>query len=337
MKKKNIGGHTRVVALIVTFGLLCGTSIASPVYDFDGDGTADFAVRRNNGSGMQYTWHMLGSQNGYTAANFGYQFPTGEGGDSTAAADFDGDGKTDLAVVRRTALTTQIYWYILNSSNGTVSIVPWGIRPSDIAVPQDYDGDGQTDIAIRRGDYWWILRSSDGQPYVEHFVGGSDSLQGGDYDGDGKDDLATVRVEAGPPGESGSTILYVKYSSTGQVRTSVLGDARVTGVVTGDYDGDGRADVAKRQGTLWNWERSSDGQIDGFRFGADDDYPMPDDYNGDGKTDVAIFRQYNRIPGSANNYYMIMEPNRAGYRAVPWSISIDTPIFDRRYVAPAGF
>jgi len=313
-------------------------SAALPVYDFDGDGTADFAVQRFSGPNTQLSWHLLGSHSGYNAANFGYQFANFVAGDAPVLADYDGDGRTDLAVVRRSpSVTSQIYWYILNSATGTVSIVPWGRTPTDIQVPQDYDGDGKTDIAIRRGDYWWILRSSDGQSRVEHLAGGSDPLQGGDYDGDGKDDLATVRVEAGPPGESGSTILYVKYSSTGFVRISILGDARTTGVVTGDYDGDGKADVAKRQGTLWTWERSSDGQIDGFRFGGLDDYPVPDDFNGDGKTDVAIFRRFNLVPGSANNYFMIMEPNRAGYRAVPWGTSIDASIFDRRYVAPAGF
>ena len=324
---------------MLLLSVLCNTPAAAPVYDFDGDGTADFAVKRSSGANTQLSWHILGSRDGYTATTFGYQFANFEAGDATVLADYDGDGKTDIAVMRRSpSVTTQIYWYILNSATGTVSIVPWGRTPTDIQVPQDYDGYGKTDIAVRRNDYWWILRSSDGGHYVEKFGDSLDeALQGGDYDGDGKDDLAVVRRFLDRTGGQSMTTLFVKYSGTGQIRISNLGDARITGAVTGDYDGDGRADVAKWEGTFWAWERSSDGRTDGFRFGSDGDRPMPDDYDGDGKTDVAVFRQFNSIPGNSYHYFMIMQPDRAGYRAVAWGGPGDAPIFDQRYVPPIGF
>ena len=60
--------------------------------------------------------------------------------------DFDGDGKTDLAVFRQS--TGQ--WFVILSSTGGTDNSVWGnAGENDIPVPGDYDGDGKTDTA-----YW---------------------------------------------------------------------------------------------------------------------------------------------------------------------------------------
>ena len=60
-------------------------------------------------------------------------------------ADYDGDGRTDLAVFRPSDGT----WWVYCIGTGVIASYQWGMT-GDIPVPRDYDGDGLTDIAIWR-------------------------------------------------------------------------------------------------------------------------------------------------------------------------------------------
>jgi uncharacterized cupin superfamily protein len=77
--------------------------------------------------------------------------------------DYDGDGKTDIAVWRG----VEGAWYIIKSSDDVVEVKTLGATYAsniDVPVPGDYDGDGKADIAIWRKSEgrWYIARSSDG-------------------------------------------------------------------------------------------------------------------------------------------------------------------------------
>ena len=96
---------------------------------------------------------MDGNRDGTARCDIGAVEFSGAG--LTTGVDFDGDGRSDIAVYRDGG------WFILRSSDAGMTSVGWGIA-QDIPVPADYDGDGKTDIAVYRNGQWFILRSSDG-------------------------------------------------------------------------------------------------------------------------------------------------------------------------------
>ncbi|HMU75951.1 MAG TPA: VCBS repeat-containing protein, partial [Elusimicrobiota bacterium] len=88
--------------------------------------------------------------------------------DVPVPADYDGDGKADLAIWRG----QDSIWYIRQSSNSQSRLELWGANYApyfDVPAPADYDGDGKTDIAVWRptNGTWYVLRSSTGSPQVQ--------------------------------------------------------------------------------------------------------------------------------------------------------------------------
>jgi spore coat protein A, manganese oxidase len=77
-------------------------------------------------------------------------------------ADYDGDGKTDLAVFRGGV------WYVRQSSNGAAAYYPWGLD-MDLLVPADFDGDGKTDPAVYRSGTWYVRQSGSSTMSVQNF------------------------------------------------------------------------------------------------------------------------------------------------------------------------
>lgn len=274
-------------------------------FDYDGDGTADIAVRRpstflhyiSNTDDQEIQRITLG-QNRH---------------DIPVSGDFDGDGITDIAVRRP---STQI-WYIANSSgvdpiNGAddgVTRIRFGFRSEDIPVPADYDGDGITDIAVRRpSTQLWYVRNSSGVDPVSGNSDGITRLRFGfnptdipvvaDYDGDGKADFAVRRPS--------TSFWYIRNSAGKDLITGfedgttrkTFGSQATDVPVPADYDGDGLADIAFRRPSNQTWyvlnssgtnfNSSREDGIQRVVFGAEDDIAIPADYDGDRVTDFAV-------------------------------------------------
>jgi hypothetical protein len=280
-----------------TPALVRGFPNTAAAADVDFDGTSDGVVWRA-GTGTWYARHSGTSGATYTAVQWGDQ----ASGDVPVPGDYDGDGQTDLAVWRA---STGV-WYILKSSDNyryaTYLAVQWGSQADgDIPVPGDYDGDGKTDLAVWRpsAGVWYILKSA-GNYSTYLAVQWGNQAEGdvpvpGDYDGDGKTDPAIWRASTGTWYWLRSRDAY-SYATYGAVQWGIQAAGDTPMAV--DYDGDGKIDPAVWRASTgtWYWLRSSNAYsyatYVGVQWGsqADGDVPMPGDYDGDGKTDPAVWR-----------------------------------------------
>lgn len=238
--------------------------------DYDGDGKTDLAVFRR---GANNTWYILQSSDGAARAVQLGVTTVGQGipFDIPVPADYDGDGKADLAVWRTTDNPSEPgRFLILQSSNNSIRNQQWG-SPGDKPIPSDYDGDGRADLAVYRGGVWYILRSSGNDLHVLSFGLSTDRTVPADYDGDGKTDVAVVRQTGG------FSIWYILGSSQGffAVQFGIDTDK----AVPADYDGDGRADVAvfRPANGAWYLLQSSAG-FAAVNFGVSTDLPIPNVY-----------------------------------------------------------
>ena len=86
-------------------------------------------------------------------------------------ADYDGDGRADLAVLNRPTSN----WCIQYSGGGSL-VVPFGYKTMT-PVPADYDGDGLVDIAMyHAASGTWYVRDSFTGAHRSFPLGGSDQI-----------------------------------------------------------------------------------------------------------------------------------------------------------------
>ncbi|MBA3913934.1 MAG: VCBS repeat-containing protein [Acidobacteriales bacterium] len=160
---------------------------------------------------------------------------------SVAIADFDHDGKLDLAVACYDSNATLSV--LIGNGDGTFQPqvrYPVGSGPYGVAAG-DLDSDGNTDLVVTNyndGTVSVLLGTGDGrfQPQMV-FSGSSEAtvVALGDYNGDGNLDLAT----------SGQGAAILLGNGDGTFQTAMFPTSRyANSVVTGDFNRDGTLDVA---------------------------------------------------------------------------------------------
>ena len=185
---------------------------------------------------------------------------------SVALGDFNGDGKLDIAVANYYADTSQTssnVSVLLNNGDGTFQ-APASSAVAGISIPVvavgDFNGDGKLDLVVStqcqsnsncsNGGVNVLLGNGNGtlSPAQSYPSGGlyAYSVAVTDFNGDGKPDLAVVNECATSGcGNGGVGVLLNNGDGTFQVPSTLVtgGQSSFAGIV-GDFNGDGKADIA---------------------------------------------------------------------------------------------
>ena len=180
---------------------------------------------------------------------------------------------------------------------------------SERAVRFDFDGDRKADASVYSAPtgMWTIAESRQGNlSRSTNFGISTDKQVTADYDGDGKSDVAVFRASTG--------MWYFNTGSRYEAHNwGQAGDIPLAG----DYNGDGRADFAvwrPSNGTMYI--KHSDDTFRVFQFGIPTDKAYSADFDGDGSTDLAMFRN--------GTWYQLN--SRTGFRVYQFGQTGDIPV-----------
>ena len=207
--------------------------------DFNGDGRADIAVVNQGIATLTRGGISLFLSNANGTLQPAINIDAGESPAYAATADFNGDGRLDLAFVG-IATTSPNYIFrvtvLRGNGNGTFQAPLHHVTnlQSGFMVAQDFDGDGRQDLMLSlccgTTDMMQLLGNGDGTFRESHFPGGAEPFMfaTADFNGDGRPDMAVLNGGEGAPqvkssdGSRGSMLKIAWIARSSSLRPSVV-------------------------------------------------------------------------------------------------------------------
>ncbi len=265
--------------------------------DFDGSGRPDFAAINGNGSTVNV---YLRQAAGGFAQDVSSPFGGVAGPNFGAAADFNGDGRPDLALANFTSTTATVF--LRQAAGGfaaEAASATTGGRQAALASG-DFNGDGRPDLAIANWDTASVSIFS--RQANNTFAAEGTAIPVGtnpryisvaDFNGDGRPDLAVSNN-----GSASVSILLRDAANTTFTAEGgpIAVGASPSGLAAADFNGDGRPDLAIANSQSSNVTVLLRQAAGGFAPDAGSPYSVgaapiglgAADFNGDGSNDLAV-------------------------------------------------
>jgi hypothetical protein len=279
------------------------TPFSVAVADVNGDGKADLAVANRGSNDVTV---LLGNAAGGFRATPGSPVKAGGEPFSVASADFNGDGKSDLAVANNTSNNVTV---LLGNGSGGFSAAPGspvGVAGGPLGVTAaDLNGDSKVDLAVPTyrnraaillGDGSGRFAPAPGSPVA---VGSQPySVAVADFNGDGKEDLAVANSES-----KNISILLGNGAGRFGAATSVPAGNGPRSLAVANLDRGGKPDLAVASQYSNNVTVLLGNGAGGFRRAVGSPIAVGQtpvsvvvaDFNGDGKADLAVASTSNNV------------------------------------------